>query len=603
MSTLLAETLGRLDLDSYSNMSTDESIGVFPILEASAAGSSSTTSPLSRDALDATLRQQVIQELLQLRSKFHDIAVAKSHPELDRTIAEGSALARSFCDTCETRIDKLKSLAMEVLKDLFRSYSQIASPHLSGLVHAPANLRSEQQIANALATLSDINFEAIRNRMSVFGEIPKEDAQGNKSYQRYNSQLMLSRKYLQPLDVYASRLAEMSAAVTDYRNEVNRIPLAALCEGVVELIDKDLSYPSSKAYRSYVVDVLKRSLTGWSYDITETLSMQITGPTGVGKSTTATKISSLMYLLGYLSSPDREDYPTGKLKGQFEGNTEHDVAEALESGIGRVVVLDETYALLKGESDREGYGMQALMTILDVSGRLCGLQILVMVGYEDEIAKVMAVNQGFPRRFQHSINIEPFNVSEMLEVMEFYFNKMVVTERVRFAQYGIPTGYSLQDSAKSVAKLMLELCLGPQALYYRHCGGMFSANADSAIKIRQHVGAYSMDVFTHSKGKEILPSVFDGRAMINVFVYWAASVKPGSNVAEQPAALFEGSLKQQAQLLTVAPPNIDYPFHRVIKTLLDFNDAQLAMRPKKTVAQRDSGSSSDAKRRSLRQPA
>jgi len=120
------------------------------------------------------------------------------------------------------------------------------------------------------------------------------------------------------------------------------------------------------------------------------------GNPGTGKTTVATIYGRILKGLGYLSDGSVVVKTPSDLIAGVVGGTEEKTAALLEVCKGKVLVIDEAYALHEGM-----YGARAIDTIVSKVQNSEGDDIAVLLlGYEPEMLKMLREsNPGLQRRF------------------------------------------------------------------------------------------------------------------------------------------------------------------------------------------------------------
>lgn len=140
--------------------------------------------------------------------------------------------------------------------------------------------------------------------------------------------------------------------------------------------------------------------------------------TGTGKTTIAKIYGKILAFMGMLSKGHEDPILLGasELIGGHEGDTEKKVNEAIDSAMGKVLVIDEAYALSKSK-----YGKDALDVL---TARVqSGAQDLacILCGYEDEMQELFQTcNPGLSGRFKWNerIRFSDYSKDELATIME-----------------------------------------------------------------------------------------------------------------------------------------------------------------------------------------
>ena len=198
----------------------------------------------------------------------------------------------------------------------------------------------------------------------------------------------------------------------------------------------------------------------------DTLNLLLLGPSGVGKSTTARIVGNIFSAIGLVSNPNVTVRAADTLKGRFEGETPGRVHSFLEQNLDACVVLDEAYSLATGSGDGRsgGFGAEAVNALVMSMDRFAGLQIIMFIGYAENMQTLLEMNSGFERRFREKVIFRPYTDVEMLDIWEL----MCKTR-------GLP---ALDDKAQALFKYVIENA-GPET----PCEDLFARHADSLRSI------------------------------------------------------------------------------------------------------------------------
>ena len=138
------------------------------------------------------------------------------------------------------------------------------------------------------------------------------------------------------------------------------------------------------------------------------------GNPGTGKSTSVDFFTGCLYQMGLVRSPEAVKITASQLIGRFVGETETKTRERLENTIGRVLMIDEAYALA-GNPDFGGdaYKTDAVNEIIafldreDVRKNTC----VIFAGYPADLRRLYETNDGFRSRLKE-IEFPDFTAEE-----------------------------------------------------------------------------------------------------------------------------------------------------------------------------------------------
>ncbi|KAF4832582.1 Stage V sporulation protein K [Colletotrichum siamense] len=135
------------------------------------------------------------------------------------------------------------------------------------------------------------------------------------------------------------------------------------------------------------------------------------GPPGTGKTSTARKIGRLYYDMGLLSTDEVVSCSVTDIVGEYLGQTGPKVVNTLETGLGKVLFIDEAYRLATGASSRDGssFHMEAVGELVDAmtQPRYRNNMVIILAGYTREMECLLQTNPGLRSRFPEHITFEP----------------------------------------------------------------------------------------------------------------------------------------------------------------------------------------------------
>ncbi|KAK3258648.1 hypothetical protein CYMTET_32312 [Cymbomonas tetramitiformis] len=146
------------------------------------------------------------------------------------------------------------------------------------------------------------------------------------------------------------------------------------------------------------------------------LNMVLTGNPGTGKTTVARLLARYLRAFGVLPRATFVERNGLELKGQFVGQTAPTVKEAVADALGGTLFIDEAYALVAGGGDR--FGMEAVRTLLtEVENNRSNL-FVVLAGYKDKMASLVASDPGLARRFSQKLHLADYTPEDLARICE-----------------------------------------------------------------------------------------------------------------------------------------------------------------------------------------
>ena len=141
--------------------------------------------------------------------------------------------------------------------------------------------------------------------------------------------------------------------------------------------------------------------------------MAFMGSAGTGKTTIARIITKILFDLGLISKNQYVEISGDYLRS---GNTAR-ASAILDYAMGGVLFIDEAYLLY----DKNGQGVDATGVLLKAMEDRRKDFVCILAGYEEQMTKLIASNEGFSSRIKHTIYFPDYNENEMLEI----FNSLI----------------------------------------------------------------------------------------------------------------------------------------------------------------------------------
>ncbi len=139
-----------------------------------------------------------------------------------------------------------------------------------------------------------------------------------------------------------------------------------------------------------------------------------TGNPGTGKTTVARLVAQIYRTLGVVPRGHLTESDRGGLVAGFVGQTATKVRAVVESALGGVLLIDEAYALVRGtEGD---FGREAIDTLVKLVEDHREDLVVILAGYPDEMALLVAANPGLKSRFPTTIHFPDYSTDELVGI-------------------------------------------------------------------------------------------------------------------------------------------------------------------------------------------
>ncbi|OAG34341.1 hypothetical protein AYO21_11493 [Fonsecaea monophora] len=167
------------------------------------------------------------------------------------------------------------------------------------------------------------------------------------------------------------------------------------------------------------------------------------GPPGTGKTTVAKLYGRILADLGLLSSGEIVVKNAVDFIGQYIGWSEEAVKSALESALGKVLVIDEAHVLYPGKRSHRGNAGGDVFRIAVIDTLVSQIQNLpsedrcvVLIGYSEPMREMFQYsNPGLARRFplDDAFRFDDFSMEQLTRVLELKLDKqkLAITEQAK----------------------------------------------------------------------------------------------------------------------------------------------------------------------------
>ncbi|EGD53883.1 type VII secretion AAA-ATPase EccA [Gordonia neofelifaecis] len=149
------------------------------------------------------------------------------------------------------------------------------------------------------------------------------------------------------------------------------------------------------------------------------LHLAFTGPPGTGKTTIARLVARLYRALGLLATDTVVEVSRRDLVGQHLGSTAPKTSAVIDSALDGVLFIDEAYTLIQeGLAGGDAFGREAVDTLLARMENDRDRLVVIVAGYDDEIDRLMASNEGLASRFARRIKFTSYTPGELIRIAE-----------------------------------------------------------------------------------------------------------------------------------------------------------------------------------------
>lgn len=160
------------------------------------------------------------------------------------------------------------------------------------------------------------------------------------------------------------------------------------------------------------------------------LHMAFLGSPGTGKTTVAEILGRLLFEQGILKTSNFIHVGRKDLIGTVVGESEKNLAEALEAAMGGILFIDEAYSLLSNDSSQDNdYGVKVVDELTDEVEKKHQDLIVILAGYNDSMTNFFNVaNPGLKSRVTNWIDFPDYSLNELYEIAILKLSKQYILD-------------------------------------------------------------------------------------------------------------------------------------------------------------------------------
>ncbi|MEG0307536.1 MAG: AAA family ATPase [Clostridium sp.] len=192
----------------------------------------------------------------------------------------------------------------------------------------------------------------------------------------------------------------------------------------------------------------QRKTLGLQVDESQTLHIIFKGNPGTGKTTMARIVGEVLYSIGVLSSKAFVETDRSGLVAGYVGQTAIKTKEKIESSLGGILFIDEAYALAQDAGSGNGFGKEAIDTLVKMMDDNRDNLLVILAGYSNDMDMFLDTNPGLKSRFANIIEFKDYSVEDLLTIAENLFKSKgyIITKEARLKLQDIfKTAYKVSD--------------------------------------------------------------------------------------------------------------------------------------------------------------
>lgn len=153
-----------------------------------------------------------------------------------------------------------------------------------------------------------------------------------------------------------------------------------------------------------------RKMRGKINHTSSNMHMCFMGSPGTGKTTLARIMVGILYEMGMIERNEFIEIAATDLKAKYANQTSKKTELVLRSAYGRVLFIDEAYAL--ASDDKQDYGREAINEILKQMEDHRDKLIIIFAGYKAQMEQFLDMNIGFRSRINRYYEFKDFSAFE-----------------------------------------------------------------------------------------------------------------------------------------------------------------------------------------------
>ncbi len=199
----------------------------------------------------------------------------------------------------------------------------------------------------------------------------------------------------------------------------DEMPPARPVDEVLAELDELIGLDAVKAEVKRVADLTRVQLLRAERGLPvleQSRHLVFSGNPGTGKTTVARLLAEIYRSLGVVDRGHLVEVDRAGLVAGFVGQTAPKVTAVFDEADEGVLLIDEAYSLVRGsETD---FGREAIDMVVKLVEDRRDRIVVIMAGYPDEMALLVAANPGLRSRFPRTIHFPDYTTDELLAIFD-----------------------------------------------------------------------------------------------------------------------------------------------------------------------------------------
>ena len=242
--------------------------------------------------------------------------------------------------------------------------------------------------------------------MKMFGSKKAGESDGILSSEALIESLHMSESEKQ---IFKAEMLTLASGSSDSEKELEAMI------GLGEVKDQIKKFQKKLQYRQ------RQKARGIDVSAASSMHMCFTGAPGTGKTTVARILTGILYDLGYIKENKYVEINGQNLKGGYVGQTAILTKLVLKSAKNKILFIDEAYALY--DESANGYGKEAVATLLKHMEDERDNTIVIFAGYKKDMEMFLAMNDGLKSRINRYIDFNNYTLEELTQIFQKMLEK------------------------------------------------------------------------------------------------------------------------------------------------------------------------------------